>query len=67
MEQTPRPALDSPDDDPVRVAWVEETFALYGASVELWKQDLVRVVHPANGERPDLVEITQAGRARLNA
>ncbi|MGY3056770.1 hypothetical protein ACVWZD_001015 [Streptomyces sp. TE3672] len=38
---------------------------LYRASVTLWQSDLVHVVHPANGERPDLVELTEAVRAVL--
>lgn len=65
ISTAPRPELDSPDDDPVRVTWAEEQLALGRASVELWKRELVRVVHPANGERPDLVEATDAGRAAL--
>jgi hypothetical protein len=62
----PRPEIDSSDEDPVRLAWYEEQMGLYGASVELWKKELVRVVHPANGERPDLVEATDAGRSLLD-
>ncbi|MEU6925552.1 hypothetical protein [Streptomyces sp. NPDC046631] len=54
-----------PADDPDREAWVELQMGLYRASVTLWQSDLVRVVHPANGERPDLVELTEAGRAVL--
>ncbi|MGW7636124.1 hypothetical protein [Streptomyces decoyicus] len=61
----PRPELGSPDDDPVRVTWTEEQLELCRASLELWQRELVRVVHPANGERPDLVEATDAGRAAL--
>lgn len=59
------PEVHAPEDDPVRLAWYEEQFTLYRASVSLWKKNLVRVVHPANGERPDLVEATDEGRAAL--
>ncbi|MFE1767223.1 hypothetical protein ACFW81_23770 [Streptomyces angustmyceticus] len=65
IETKPQPEIDSPDDDPVRVAWYEEKLGLHWASVGLWEKELVRVVHPANGERPDLVEATDAGRALL--
>ncbi|MFD5065441.1 hypothetical protein [Streptomyces sp. NPDC058394] len=54
-----------PEDDPDRAAWVELQMGLHRASITLWKNDLVHVVHPANGERPDLVEVTEAGRAAL--
>ncbi|WP_328380609.1 hypothetical protein OHB13_38010 (plasmid) [Streptomyces sp. NBC_00440] len=53
------------DDDPDREAWVELQLGLYRASISLWKADLVRIVQPANGERPDLVEITDTGRTAL--
>lgn len=59
------PHIDAPDDAPVRVAWVEEQFDLFRASVTLWQRELVTVVHPANGERPDLVEATVQGHAAL--
>ena len=55
-----------PDDAPERAAWQERQFDLYGASIRLWQNELVRVVHPANGERPDLVTVTDAGRAALS-
>lgn len=61
----PRPDIHAPDDDPVRLAWTNGQLALYGASVSLWEKELVRVVYPANGERPDLVEATDAGRDAL--
>jgi hypothetical protein len=38
---------------------------LYRASVSLWQKNLVRVVHPANGERADLVEATDEGHTAL--
>lgn len=59
------PEVHAPEDDPVRLAWYEEQFTLFRASVSLWQRNLVRVVHPANGERPDLVEVTDEGRAAL--
>ncbi|MEU8683015.1 hypothetical protein [Streptomyces sp. NPDC048611] len=62
----PRPDIHAPDDDPVRVTWRDQQLALYGASLGLWERELVRVVHPANGQRPDLVEATDAGRALLD-
>ncbi|MCY0930914.1 hypothetical protein OTB20_32925 [Streptomyces sp. H27-H1] len=65
LTRTVPPEVHAPDDDPVRIAWTDEQFALYGASVSLWQKNLVRVVHPANGERPDLVEATDEGRTAL--
>jgi hypothetical protein len=65
INANPKPDIHAPDDDPVRVAWMEGQMALYGASLGIWEKELVRVVHPANGERPDLVEATEAGRAAL--
>ncbi|MFB7225361.1 hypothetical protein [Streptomyces sp. NPDC056227] len=55
----------APEDDTDRAARVELQMRLYQASITLWKNDLVYVVHPANGVRPDLVEVTDAGRAAL--
>lgn len=55
----------APEEDPDRVVWQEHQLGLYGASVKLWQSGLVQVVHPANGERPDLVEPTEAGRSAL--
>ncbi|MFB8401301.1 hypothetical protein [Streptomyces sp. NPDC055912] len=65
LTQAVLPEVHAPEDDPVRVAWADEQGALYGASVSLWRKNLVRVVHPANGERPDLVEATDEGRTAL--
>ncbi|MBT2469560.1 hypothetical protein J7E97_17165 [Streptomyces sp. ISL-66] len=56
---------DDNEGDPVWNAWAEEQIDLHRASAELWKNDLIRVVHPASGERPDLVEITDAGRVAI--
>lgn len=55
------------DDHPDREAWTERQLALYGASISLHAKGLVRIVSPANGERPDLVESTAEGRAALPA
>ncbi|MFD5271781.1 hypothetical protein [Streptomyces sp. NPDC058335] len=38
---------------------------LYRAYIRLHELGLVKVVHPANGERGDLVVVTEAGRAAL--
>lgn len=56
---------NAPEDDPEREEWRERQFGLYGASIELHDAGLVEIVHPANGERPDLVTVTAAGRAAL--
>lgn len=53
------------EDDPARVEWMKLQLRLYRASVDLYEKGMVRVVHPANGERPDLVIVTDAGRAAL--
>ncbi|MFF3547082.1 hypothetical protein ACFYXD_35255 [Streptomyces platensis] len=66
VNSNPKPDIHAPEDDLVRVAWMEGQLALYGASLGIWEKGLVRVVHPANGERPDLVEATDAGRAALD-
>lgn len=55
----------APEDDPTREAWTELQLGLYRASANLWQGGLVEVVHPANGERADLVSVTEAGRAAL--
>lgn len=38
---------------------------LYEASIGAWEGGLVEVVHPASGQRPDLVSLTDAGRAAI--
>lgn len=50
------------DGLPEQEAWAARRIGLYEAYVTLWRRGLVRVVHPANGRRPDLVEVTDAGR-----
>ncbi|MFD4393775.1 hypothetical protein [Kitasatospora sp. NPDC058478] len=59
----PAPGLN--EHHPDHPAWTERQIALYGASVQLWQQGLVRVVTPADGSRPDLVEATDTGHAVL--
>ncbi|MFJ9634949.1 hypothetical protein ACIRU8_45390 [Streptomyces sp. NPDC101175] len=61
------PAFDrsAPDDDPARESWTQLQLGLYRASIDLHEEGLVHVVHPATGERPDLVVVTDAGRATL--
>ncbi|WP_159026609.1 hypothetical protein [Streptomyces vietnamensis] len=53
------------EDDPSREAWAEKQIGLYGEMLTLHEKGLLRIVHPANGERPDLVEATDAGHAVL--
>lgn len=53
------------EDDPAREAWVEKQIGLYGEMLALHEAGLLRIVHPSNGERPDLVEATAAGHAAL--
>ncbi|MGW7244107.1 hypothetical protein [Streptomyces sp. NPDC054804] len=53
------------EKDPRRVAWQEKHCGLYKAMLDLHDGDLIRIVHPANGERPDLMEATKAGHAAL--
>ncbi|MFI8769488.1 hypothetical protein ACIGN6_31915 [Streptomyces sp. NPDC053792] len=53
------------EDDPRREAWTEKQIGLYGEMLKLHEEALIRIVHPSDGERPDLVEVTNAGRALL--
>jgi hypothetical protein len=55
------------EDHPGHEAWLWRQIDWHRVSVRLWQQDLVRVVAPANGERGDMVEATEAGRAALAA
>ncbi|MDJ1645394.1 hypothetical protein [Streptomyces pakalii] len=50
------------EDDPRREAWTELQLNLYRAYIRLHEVGLIRVVHPANGERGDLVVATDASR-----
>ncbi|MGV2914693.1 hypothetical protein [Streptomyces alfalfae] len=43
---------------PPEKEWSRRQVGLYEALVRLKKLNLLRIVHPANGERPDLVEAT---------
>lgn len=51
----------APEDDPKREAWYKQQIELYGASSKLYEVGLVEIVHPANGDRPDLVQATSKG------
>lgn len=53
------------EDSPEQEAWTMKQIDLFGAGIDLWEKGLVTVVHPANGERPDLVEATPEGRTAL--
>lgn len=59
------PGMD--ENHPGHEAWSERQMAWYGVSLSLWKKGLVRVVHPANGERGDLVEPSDAGHEALTS
>lgn len=61
------PAFPSsaPEDDPAREAWSERQIGLYGALLRLHDLGLIRVVVPADGANPDLMEATLEGRAAL--
>lgn len=61
------PTFDSsaPDDDPDREAWTELQLGLYGAMLRLHDLNLIRVVVPADGANPDLLEATAEGQAAL--
>lgn len=56
---------DFSEDHPEHPAWTERQLALFAASAEIAEQDLVYVVTPADGEHPDLVDLTPAGLAVL--
>ncbi|MEU5431437.1 hypothetical protein AB0H73_38345 [Streptomyces olivoreticuli] len=57
--------VDAAEDDRGREAWMQRQLGLFKAQVRLHELGLVRVVHPANGARPDLVEATQEGCTAL--
>ena len=61
------PTFDSsaPDDDPAREAWTELQLGLYGAMLRLHNLNLIRIVVPADGANPDLVEATPDGIGSL--
>lgn len=61
------PVVDGlPGDDPANEEAVLRQLQLYEASVGLHQKQLVRIVSPANGQRGDLVEVTETGRAVVN-
>lgn len=62
--KTPRPP-GTQEGDPMYDSWVEEQSEMFRASVALYARGLVAVVSPANGERPDIVEVTDRGRTLL--
>lgn len=51
--------VSASEDDPDRVVWHERQIGLFQAVVGLCEAGLVKVVHPANGARPDLVVLTR--------
>lgn len=53
------------EDDPRREEWGERQLGLYGALIRLHDQGLVRIVVPADGSHPDLMEATSKGRDAL--
>lgn len=61
------PTFDAsaPEDDPGREAWTELQLGLYGAMLRLHDLNLIRVVVPADGANPDLMEATAQGIAAL--
>ncbi|MEN8655452.1 hypothetical protein ABCR94_33970 [Streptomyces sp. 21So2-11] len=63
--ESPAPGMN--EHHPSHEEWLLRQIEWHSVSVELWQRDLVRVVVPANGERGDMVEPTEAGRAALAA
>lgn len=55
----------APDEDPKREAWAEQQIGLYGAMLRLYDLNLIRVVVPADGANPDLMEVTTQGLGAL--
>jgi hypothetical protein len=55
----------APEDDPEREAWTERQIGLYGAMLRLHDLGLIRIVAPADGANPDLMEATLEGQAAL--
>lgn len=55
----------APEDDPEREAWAEQQIGLYGAMLRLHELDLIRIVVPADGANPDLMEATTQGTSAL--
>ncbi|MGW1766100.1 hypothetical protein ACWCQL_18745 [Streptomyces sp. NPDC002073] len=61
----PRPHIDAPDEDPVRVAWTEERIDLLHAVISLCHQGFADIAVPADGENGDRYTATAEGRAFL--
>jgi hypothetical protein len=61
------PTFDAsvPEDDPAREAWTELQLGLYGAMLRLHDLNLIRIVVPADGSHPDLMEATEQGMGAL--
>jgi hypothetical protein len=55
----------APDDDPDREEWTNLQLGLYGAMLHLHELNLIRVVVPADGANPDLMEATTQGIGAL--
>ena len=55
----------APEDDPRREEWAEKQIGLYGAMLRLHDLNLIRVAVPADGENPDLMEVTTQGVGAL--
>ncbi|MFF8867821.1 hypothetical protein ACF08B_37915 [Streptomyces sp. NPDC015139] len=61
------PAPGMNEHHPGHEEWLLRQIEWHRASLHLWQQGLVRVVVPANGERGDMVELTEAGIIALAA
>ena len=59
------PAGDIREGHPGHEAWLERQLDWFKVTVSLHEKDLVEVVHPADGTRPDLVVVTAEGRRIL--
>jgi hypothetical protein len=62
------PTFDAgaPEEDPAREAWTEKQLGLYGAMLRLHDLNLIRIVVPADGANPDLVQATTQGVGALD-
>ncbi|WP_086809977.1 MULTISPECIES: hypothetical protein [Streptomyces] len=61
------PAPGMNEHHPGHEGWLRRQIEWHSVSVELWQRGLVRIAVPANGERGDMVEPTEVGRAALAA
>lgn len=55
----------APEDDSRREEWTEKQIGLYGAMLRLHDLNLIRIAVPADGENPDLMEVTTQGVGAL--